>query len=120
MLLLLWLWLNMLLLSCGERPSQHRHGRLGSLQFGSRERSEGSGGGVATGAIRVAADERAFLGLGLTVLEMVEPCFCDPNLDWVTGARGCTPTLVLVGADGTFEARRGEEVVIVFMFLSSL
>lgn len=78
----------MLLLSCGERPSQHRHGRLGSLQFGSRGRTEGSGGGGSAGAIWVVADARAFLGLGLANLEMVEPCFCEPNLVWLTGARG--------------------------------
>lgn len=110
----------MLLLSCGERPSQHRHGRLGSLQFGSRGRTDGSGGGAAAGAILVAADARAFLGLGLTDLEMAETCFCGANLDWLTGGRGCTATLGLVGAVGPLVARRGEDVVIVFMFLSSL
>lgn len=110
----------MLLLSCGERPSQHRHGRLGSLQFGSRGRTDGSGGGAAAGTVLVAADARAFLGLGLTDLEMVETCFCGANLDWLTGGRGCTATLVLVGAVGPLVARRGEDVVIVFMFLSSL
>lgn len=119
-LLLLWLWLNMLLLSCGERPSQHRHGRLGSLQFGSRGRSEGGGAGRAAGAILVTADARALLGLGLVDLEIVETCFCEPGLDWLTGALGCGPTLVLMGAVGPLVARRGEDAVIVFMFLSSL
>ena len=109
----------MLLLSCGERPSQHRHGRLGSLQFGPRGRTEGSGGGAAAGATLVAADARAPPGLGLADLETVETCFCDANLDWLTGARGCSPTLVLVDAVGPLVTRRGEDVVIVFMFLSS-
>lgn len=91
------------------------------MQFGSRGRTEGSGGGgAAGGAILVAADARALLGLGLTDLETVETCFCEPNLDWLTGARGCSPTLVLMGAVGPLAARRGEDVVIVFMFLSSL
>lgn len=90
------------------------------MQLGSRGRSGGSAGGAASGAIWVAADVRAVFGLGLVDLEMVEPCFCEPNLDWFTGARGCTPTLVLEGAEGPLETRRGEEVVIVFMFLSSL
>lgn len=91
------------------------------MQFGSIGRTEGSGGGAAAGAILVAADAQALLGLGLTDLEMVETCFCEPNLDWLTGARGCTPILVLVGAGGPLVARRGEEdLVIVFMFLSSL
>lgn len=90
------------------------------MQFGSRGRTEGSGGGAAAGAILVAADARALLGLGLADLEIVEPCFCELNLDWLIGARGGTTTLVLVGAVGPLVTRRGEEVVIVFMFLSSL
>ncbi|TNN72945.1 hypothetical protein EYF80_016874 [Liparis tanakae] len=110
----------MLLLSCGERPSQHRHGRLGSLQFGSRGRTEGSGGGAAAAAILVAADGRALLGLGFAGLEKVGACFCEANLDWVTGARGCASALVLVDTGGALVARRGEDVAIVFMFLSSL
>lgn len=119
-LLLLWLWLNILLLSCGERPSQHRHGRLGSLQFGSRGRTAGSGGGAAAGAILVAADARAILGLGLVDLEIFDGCFWAVSLDWLTGGRGCSPTLVLVAAVGAFVGRRGEDVAMVFMFLSSL
>lgn len=89
------------------------------MQFGSRGRTEGSGGGAAAGAIFVAADARALLGLGLAGLEIVETCFWELNLDWLTGARGWT-TLVLASVVGPLVPRRGEEVVIVFMFLSSL
>lgn len=70
--------------------------------------------------ILVAADARALLGLGLADLETVETCFCEANLDWLTGGRGCAPTLVLAGAVGPLVARRGEDVEMVFMFLSSL
>lgn len=91
------------------------------MQFGSRGKTDGrGGGGAAAGAVLVAADPRTLLGLGLADLVVVETGFCEPNLDWLTGARGCGPTLVLVGAVGPLVARRGEDVVIVFMFLSSL
>lgn len=119
-LLLLWLWLNMLLLSCGERPSQHRHGRLGSLQFGSRGRTEGRGGAAAGGAVLVAADARAFLCFGRTDLVTGGACFCELNLGWLTGALGCSPTLLLVGTVGVLVGRRGDDEAMVFMFLSSL
>lgn len=106
----------MLLLSCGERPSQHRHGRLGSLQLGSRGRTEGRGGGAAGGAALLAADARALFCFGRTDLMTDETCF----LGWLTGARGCSPTLLLVGAAGVLVGRRGDEEAMVFMFLSSL
>lgn len=90
MLLLLWLWLNRLLLSCGERPSQHRQGKLGSLQLGSRGSAEGGGGGGAgAGGEALAADggatflvaaadvevTRPTLGLGLVSLETAVAAF---------------------------------------------
>lgn len=89
------------------------------MQFGSRGRSEGTGGATAD-AVLVAADGRLIIGLGLANLETGGACFCEPNLAWPTGARGCNPTLVLVGAAGTFVGRRREEGAVVFMFLSSL
>lgn len=92
------------------------------MQFGSRGRTDGrGGGGAAVGASLVAADPRPLLGLGLADLVVVKTgLVCEPILDWLTGARGCSPTLVLVTAVGPLVARRGEDVVIVFMFLSSL
>lgn len=72
-LLLLWLWLNILLLSWGERPSQHRHGKLGSLQFGSRRGSrDGTAGGAGEGESLFAAVIRVLLVLGLTGLKAAE------------------------------------------------
>lgn len=109
----------MLLLSCGERPSQHRHGRLGSLQFGSRGRTDGGGGTAAAGAFWAAAVTRVFLGLGLTNLEAVNTCFWELSRDWLSGGRGCSPTLVLVGAAGALTGRRGDAILTVLMFFSS-
>lgn len=91
------------------------------MQLGSTGRTEGGGGGgPAAGTILVTANARALLGLGLADLAMAEPCFCELSLDWLTGARDCTPTLVLEGAVVPLVARRGDDVLIVFMFLSSL
>lgn len=90
------------------------------MQFGSRGRTEGRGGGAAGGAVLVAADARAFLCLGRTDFETGRACFCELNLDWLTGALGWSPTLLLAGAVGVLVGRRGDDEAMVFMFLSSL
>lgn len=41
-------------------------------------------------------------------------------LGWLSGARGCGPTLLLIGAAGVLVGRRGDDEATVFMFLSSL
>lgn len=111
----------MLLLSCGERPSQHRHGRLGSLQLGSRGRTEGSGGAAAAGgAPLLAADARAFFCFGRTDLVTGEAGLSELNLGWLTGALGCGATLLLVGTVRVLVGRRGDDEAMGFMFLSSL
>ena len=67
-----------------------------------------------------AAGARAPFSFGLARLEAATPCFFRPILAWVTGVRGCTPARILVFSEEAFVGRRGEELVIVFMFLSSL
>lgn len=89
------------------------------MQFGSRGRRDGIVGETGAGAIWVAAIARALFGLGLTDLETAEAVFCVLTLGWYKGARGCVPTLVLDEAAGPLVTRRGEELVTVFMFLSS-
>lgn len=68
-----------------------------------------------------AAATRKLLGLGLAAAAAVgaELCFCRPSLDWTAGPRAVGPALKK-DLTGAVVGRRGEEVEMVFMFLSSL